>query len=320
MGGWLKLSLATATALLAMGPGASAAPRARPPASAARNLEGVWSADSYTQFERPVGFAGLVADPAEARAFETRLDTTKGVLIPPGFDTVGQVDSEFKAPSGHLARVRGQVRSSWITAPANGRLPYSAAGKARSEDRGGLDNPENVSPAERCLSSYGSSAPLLPSRDMAVVQIVQSPGSVAILAETNNDARLIAMNGAHHPLQPPSWSGDAVGRWDGDTLVVDTVGFRSPWVSRDFLVHSADAHVVERFTRVAADELLYRFTLTDPKAFTAPVEGEMSLRRIGGRLFESACHEGNYALTNMLAGARKAEQKPSSSVPSGSTP
>lgn len=234
MGRWRWLS-AAAAALLAMRWAGAAASFPRLSPAAARDLEGVWSADSYTQFERPPGFVGLVPTTAEALTFKARLDKTKGVLIPPGSDTVGQVASEFKAPSGHLARVRGELHSSWITSPADGRLPYTVAGKARSEDWGGLDNPENVSTAERCLSSYGSSAPLQPSRDMAVIQIVQTPGYVALLAETNNDVRLVAMNQPHHPLQPRTWSGDGVGRWEGSTLVVDTVGFRGAWVSRDFL-------------------------------------------------------------------------------------
>ena len=318
MGRWRRLGAAAAV-VVAVGSTTASAMSRKPASSETRDLEGVWSADSYTQFERPKGFAGLASTPEEARAFEERLDKTKGVLIPPGFDVVGQVETEFKVPVGHLARVRGEVRSSWITAPADGRLPYTPAAKARSDDRGGLDNPEDVSTAERCLSSYGSSPPLLPSRDTALLQIVQAPGRVALAAETNHDIRLVTMNGAHDPRRPPSWSGDAVGRWDGDTLVVDTVGFRDPWIHRDFLVHSAQAHVVERFTRLGPDELLYRFTLNDPLALTAPVEGEMSLHRAHGRLFEFACHEGNYSLANMLAGARRTERTVDVAVPAAST-
>ena len=304
-----------ALALLAAAAGATAARRPAP--TRPSDLEGLWTTASYTQLQRPKELKRLVVTAEEARAYEAQLAATHGIVLP-GKDKVGQIDSEFSESGEHLARIDGQIRSSWIVSPADGRLPFTPAARARWEARGGFDNPEDRSPAERCLTASGSSPPQLSTMDANLLRIVQTRATVAIASEKNHDLRLIALDRPRDPRQPPSWAGDSVGRWEGRTLVVETLGFRAGWIDRLFLLHSGEARVVERFTRTSADELRYDFTIVDPLAFTEPVKGEMLFRRTAGPLYEFACHEGNYSLTHVLAAARQGRQdeaKPATATP-----
>ena len=171
---------------------------------------------------------------------------------------------------------------------------------------GPYDNPEQRPLAERCLMGFGSTAgpPMLPVLYNNLKRIVQSDDTVMILVEMVHDARVVRMNQEHAPPGIRSWLGDSVGHWEGDTLVVDTTNFSDgPALGGA----SRNLHVVERFSRIDADTLLYRFTVDDPTVWTAPWGGEYVWPASGDRVYEYACHEANYSFGGILRGARLLE-------------
>jgi hypothetical protein len=295
---------------------AAAAPAAyRPPRtrSGAPSLEGVWTGGTYTQLERPAEFKGLVATPAEIKAFEARLATTGGVNVPPGVDPIGQVTSEFPETGPGLSRIRGEARTSHIVDPADGQIPWTA--QARKDLHIGehgwqhYDNPEERPHNERCLAASITGPPLLPAEDANILQILQTPDHVVVLTERYHDARVIRLAAGPPPPGPGSWLGDSTGRWDGETLVVQTRNLKGGVLGHgDDLYLSGRTQVEERFTRIAEGEILYAFTVSDPYLFTQPWRGEIVLRTSPGRYFSYDCHEGNYALTNILTAARLGRQ------------
>ena len=272
----------------------------------APDLQGAWTNNALTRLERPPGVASLVVSGPEAAALQARL--TKGLRERPG-DVVGQGESEW--PEGaELARIDGRIRTSWIIDPADGRLPYTpAARKARGAAGGGLDDPEDLSPSDRCLgASWGAAGPPMLNPPYAPgYRIVQTADEVVILTEINHEVRHIRLNAAHGAIR--QWGGDSVGRWEGDTLVVETVKFHPQESYRaPVLLMSPHARVIERFTRIAPREIRYAFEVDDPATFTSAWRGETPLHASTAPMFEYACHEGNYSLPGMLAGARKAER------------
>jgi hypothetical protein len=305
----LVLALCSAAGVAAAAqPGSYPGPRT---AWGAPDLGGVWTSASYTKLQRPDDFAALVATPAEARAYEAKLKTYHGVAEPPpGADAVGQTGSEFFEAGDGLTRIRGQLRSSWIVDPASGRLPYRPDARQRLgvNTPDALDGPE-VRPAfERCVTSTGSAPPLLAGNDANLYEFVETPDHVAILAEKNHETRIVPLNVPRDPNAPPSWSGNSVGRWEGDTLVVETQGFRDAVIDRGpFLYQSGAARIVERFTRLSARELLYQFEVTDPEVFTQTWRGETIFKAAKGPIYEYACHEGNRSIVNILRAARQAD-------------
>jgi hypothetical protein len=174
--------------------------------------------------------------------------------------------------------------------------------------RGIADGPESRSLGERCLLSFGSSAgpPMLPTMYNSYYQIVQSPDSVMILVEMVHDARIVRINGKPAPSNIKKYMGDSVGHWEGDTLVVRTTNFHP---EQNFMGSSENMVATERFTRVAKDQILYRFTIEDPTTFTAPFTGELPFMAVDASVYEYACHEGNYALPGILAAEREAEKR-----------
>ena len=173
--------------------------------------------------------------------------------------------------------------------------------------RGKFDNPEERPLAERCILGFNSGPPMVPSAYNNNVQIVQTPASVAIVNEMIHNARLVDLTGRRH--FPPSMrfqTGDSIGRWDGDTLVVDTTNFS---IEGGFRGASTNLHLVERFTRVGPDALRYEFTVDDPSTWTRTWSVSMPMVRSTELMFEYACHEGNYALTDVLKGARYQEKQ-----------
>jgi hypothetical protein len=147
---------------------------------------------------------------------------------------------------------------------------------------------------------------MLPTMYNSNYQIFQGPGYVVIMAEMVHDARMIRIGGKHAPSAIRKWMGDSIGHWEGDTLVVETTNFRP---EQSFYGSSANMVVTERFTRTAKDQIVYRFTINDPTNFTNPFTGELPLTGYPNELFEYACHEGNYALPGILAGAREQEKE-----------
>jgi len=317
--------------------------RAPRTAYGAPDLQGVWSNASLTHMQRPPELKSLVVSPAEAARYERetaakkRHVPTASDAPPPATDAVGQeAEDLYFLPSGDLARIGKQIRSSWIVDPADGRLPYTAAAKAEAKaaeygDDHVFDNPETRPFDERCVLGVGGSAgpPFVNPGENAQLQILQTRDYVVILAEMNHDARIVRLRDRRHaPAVIKPWMGDSVGWWEGDTLVVETVNFnpgeRWHWNAGDYVLVAEGAKVVERFTRTGRDSIVYRFSVDDRTNYTQAWSGEMPLNRTAGPIYEYACHEGNYALPGILAGARRAERDlaaaSSAPTPSGSPP
>ena len=173
-----------------------------------------------------------------------------------------------------------------------------------------FDNVEARDTDERCLTGTGDGAPIVNSHDANTLEIVQTPGHVAILTEKNHAVRIIRIGAAAPgPGEPTEWPGVSVGRWEGATLVVETT-HRRPGITRitDNFSLSDQSRVVERFTRTGPKEISYLFEVADPTLFTQTWRGEMVFRASEGRLFEYACHEGNYSLPSILSAARQGNQ------------
>ena len=228
----------------------------------------------------------------------------------------------WKDPGTRLIDINGEKRASIITSPANGQMPprVGAAGNAQAQQRARMahrtDNPEGFSLGERCLLSFGSSAgpPMLPLMYNNTYQIVQTKDEVAIDVEMVHDVRHIRLNAQHGPSSVKLWMGDSIGHWEGDTLVVETVNMRPEQGLRG---GSPNQKVIEKFRRIGPHSLSYQFTVIDPDVYAAPFSGEVEMRTTKGQVYEYACHEGNYALTGMLAGARAEEKK---QAEAGATP
>jgi len=286
--------------------------------AAAPDLEGVWTNASLTGLERPEELRALEVSEAEAKAFEATHDGTPAI---PG-DDVGHSTSEWWDLGVKLSRMDGKIRSSWLTDPPDGRLPYTEAGrKALGAQVNAMlsayDGPEVRPAPERCLVGAASTStpPILNAAYNSNLQIVQTADHVVIVTEMTRDARIIPLrDGRRAP--GPVWSGLSVGRWEGETLVIETVGFHpgEEWRMPAALYISVDAKVTERFTRISADEIRYAFTVEDPKTFTQTWRGDMPLRRATRPMYEFACHEGNYSLTGVLAGARHGERTATSAT------
>ena len=282
-------------------------------ASGQPDLQGVWTSMSLTELERPPELPTLAVTEAQARAYEAKQDGTPGIPN----DVVGQNEAEWWEIGAKLGRLDGHPVSSWLIDPANGRLPYSPAGlkalRAAQRAMGAsFDGPESRPAPERCVtgSSSATGAPMLNGAYSSLIQIVQTAADVVIVAEMNHDARIISLRDAAPPPAARDWSGLSVGRWEGDTLVVVTTNFhpQAGWRPPSGLYLSPKARVTERFTRTGKDEIRYAFTVEDPSVFTQVWRAEMPIERSPKPMFEYACHEGNYSLGGVLAGARETER------------
>jgi hypothetical protein len=225
--------------------------------------------------------------------------------------------------------IDNQKRTSIIVDPINGRPPaLTAAARQRQASRvqrptsdqaesddpglegaaGAYDDPERRPLAERCLLGFGSTSgpPALPVLYNNLHQIVYGKDTVMILNEMNHDARVVRMNSQHLPPTVRKWLGDSIGHWEGDTLVVDTTNFTD---KTRFRGSTEKLHVVERFSRLDDKTLLYRFTIEDPDTWVSPWTGEYTWPATDASLYEYACHESNYALGNILRGARQRDRE-----------
>jgi hypothetical protein len=219
--------------------------------------------------------------------------------------------------------VVSNLRTSLITDPPNGRLPEAtpearAAADARAAYRRahGFDSAQDRPLAERCIVWPHEGPPTLPVGYNSNFQIMQTDDHLVVLIEMVHDARIIALDDSDTRAQEiPQWLGNSRGRWDGDTLVVETTGFTGR-TGRGDLVYSDAARVTERFTLSDENTILYQFTVDDPKTWTAPWSGEYPMTRVDGPMFEYACHEGNYGLAHNLSG-RRAEEKAAAEAAAG---
>jgi hypothetical protein len=303
-------------ALLAASASGRGAALAAKPVRGIPDLQGVWSNRTGTPLERPPSFKSLVLSEADAQAFDRRQSS---VITPIPGDDVGQAEADWFQPAPPLVRIRGEARTSVIVDPADGRLPYSAAGHkelaARMQAMGGFDGPESRPAPERCLIGFGApaDAPILYApQTTGAYQFIQTRDHLVIRTETNNDMRVIELNpgvAAVGTMRP--WMGASRGRWEGESLVVETSRFNPGETLRSVqyqLCLSRDARVTERFTRPSPGEILYAFAVDDPSLFTQIWRGELIFTASSAPIYEYACHEGNYSLSNILAGARRGEQ------------
>ena len=278
------------------------------------DLSGTWSTATITPLERPAELAGKESfTAAEAADYERVVVERTNRDQRPGDAAadVARAYNDFWWDSG--TRVVPTRRTSLVVDPPDGRVPaLTAAAQQRQAAlaevrklRGPADHPEDRNLWERCLTR-GLPTAMLPQVYNNNYQIVQTADHVVILAEMIHDARVIPLDGrAHLPAHLRFWMGDSVGRWDGDTLVVETTNFTDKTNYRGSTDH---LRLVERFTRTAQDILTYRVTVHDPSTFTQPWTIELPVRRSDGEIYEYACHEANYGLEGILRGHR-AEEK-----------
>jgi hypothetical protein len=289
---------ATLLTSLVLAAGSLALQAQRP--AAPSGLDGIWNYATMTPLERPRDLAGKATlTPAEAAEYERatieRQSATNNTAGPDWWD-----------PG---TRVLTGGRTSLIVDPADGRVPaltpdaqQRAAARAQARrTRGAADGPEDFALNERCLNWSVAGPPMLPGVYNNNVQIVVTKDYVAIVNEMIHDARVVPMDGRPHGTVP-RWMGDSRGRWDGATLVVDTIGFTDRTAFRGA---TPQLHLVERFTRVDADTIEYRFTAEDPATWTRPFTAAFPMKKTGGPMYEYACHEGNErSIVGMLRGAR----------------
>jgi hypothetical protein len=277
------------------------------------DLQGVWTNATITPLERPRDLAEKqFLTEAEAKALEKKTADSRVDRAPDPGDPGGY--NEFWWDRGN--KVVGTRRTSLIVDPPDGRIPpLTPEAQQRARDRAAFnaqhatDGPENRSLQDRCLLLQTAGPPMLPAGYNNNYQIVQGPGYVVILVEMIHDARVIPIDGRSH-LQGNvrQWKGDSRGHWEGNTLVVDTTNFTG---KTNFRGSGESLHIVERFTRTAPDAILYEFTVNDPASFTKLWTAQLPMTKSQGPLYEYACHEGNYAMVNILAGAREEERKTS---------
>ena len=311
------------------------------------DLQGTYDLATMTPVERPRG-APATYTQDQARKLETaaaerkaRQDAPiagdrgappKGGSGPGGGagGSVGGYNGGWLDMGSSYTVVDGQVRTSLVMDPADGHLPpYTAEAQKRLAGQrarptsdatestdpdlertpGAYDDPERRPLGERCLLGFGSTAgpPALPDYFYNNLhQIVQTRDSVMILTEMVHDVRIVRMNSEHLPKTIRKWLGDSIGHWEGETLVVDTTNFTD---KTRFRGSTDNLHVVERFTRTGPKTLLYKFTVDDPATWAKPWSGEYTWPLTDSHIYEYACHEANYALSDILSGARAREKE-----------
>jgi hypothetical protein len=294
----------------------SRAVRAQRPASRP-DLQGTWNGSTRTPLERPQQFRGRSAfTPQEAAEYLRGSEGRVRSRLPTSADRQMQIDLDDTFVEVERMPLDG-LRTSLIIDPPDGMLPPLlpvAQARIASRPKRSFDDPETLGLAERCLlGSFGASGgslaspPMIPSESLpSFYRIVQTDGHVLIFAEWVHDARMIRLGGRHLPPEIRNWLGDSIARYEGQTLVVDTTNFR-----RD--THNLNSgerlHVVERFTRVDAKTLRYRVTVEDPDTWATPWTAEWPFYATDVALFSVECHEGNYAIENILRGARAEERR-----------
>ena len=273
------------------------------------DLQGIWSNATTTPLERPssAGGKGNLTD-EETAELQKETSANRNTDRRQGIGT----DADVARAYNEVWWERGQVlnRTSLIIDPDNGRLPpLTAEGQklmdARTATRrshGPADSWEDRPLQERCLVYHG--VPPLPTGYNNNYHIVQTPGYVSILHEEIHEVRMIPLDGRPHlPSNVRLWLGDSRGRWEGNTLVVETTNFKDR--SNLFRFPASPLiKVIERFTRTGEDHIDYRFTIEDPGMYQRPWTAILPMTKIAGPIYEYACHEGNYGMTDMLRGAR----------------
>ncbi|MGH1470623.1 MAG: hypothetical protein ACRBCS_05480 [Cellvibrionaceae bacterium] len=293
------------------------------------SLQGIWSNVSVTDLQRKEGVKSLVLSPQEAAALEgkdfynirTKEDAKpnskkENETLLDGSDLLsGGGYNAFWVDAGTThGVVKGEIRSSWIVDPDNGRIPYTNSGREKIStlrDRSRAnDGPEGRTMSDRCLIGFGGTGgpPMLNVLYNNTYQFVQTDDYLMILVEMAHDARIIRINQQHNPANVTRWLGDSIGYWEGDTFVVETKHWNSIQANRGPIYHSQKGKVIERFSRYSDNQIFYEFTIDDPEFYSQPWRGEMSFNSTEGPVYEYACHEGNIALPGILKGARHQER------------
>jgi|JI10StandDraft_1071094.scaffolds.fasta_scaffold19164_7 hypothetical protein len=313
----------------AQAPALSTKPMSNPPRTVdgRPDLQGFWNNTSVTRLERPQDVSQLVFTEEQATRYE---QGSHWVVNARNQDTQ-KVDTNAAPPSGkgsdfnllgynsfwldagnHLARVKGEVRTSWIVDPPSGKLPVRAGANKAFEGFGSFDTYETRPLSERCLLFGRQAGPIMQN---AIYnnnfQFVQTPDTVMILVEMVHEPRIIPLfkskaDAKYRPSAIKPWFGDSVGWYEGDTLVVETKNVNPAQVQA---MISPTGTLTERFSRWSDEQILYEFTVDDPAYYTQAWKGEMSLNRSAQPLYEYACHEGNYSFAGILQGARVLESQ-----------
>jgi hypothetical protein len=302
--------------LIAQGTGASAksamprTPDGRP------DLQGFWSFANITPFERPTNLGDkAVLSEQEAAEFEQENAARSKQDENRKRGTAADLGRAYNdAWYDRGTRVASTRQTSIVVDPPNGRIPaMTADGQARAtarqnarKQRGPADGPEDRSIGERCILGFNAGPPFAPSAYNNNIQIVQTRDYVMIMTEMVHDARIVPLDGRPHlPSKSKLWMGDSRGRWEGDTLVVETTNFSEKNLYRGA---TENIKLTERFTRNANGTLTYEFTINDPATWTAPWTGRVPLEPLEDRIYEYACHEGNYGMDGILKGTRAEER------------
>jgi len=283
------------------------------PSDAHPDFEGIWSSSTATPLERPARLKDKeYFTPQEASQWE-RQAAARNRDQPVNPDSFASYNALFYEHGTKLAK---SLRTSIIIEPSDGKLPpltpAAAAEKTRRTEL--LRHPRKAADMglqDQCLI-FSTAVPMLPYIYNSNFQIIQTGDSIMLNVEMIHDTRVLRMNRQSHlPPEVRLWLGDSLGHWEGSTLVVDTTNFND---NRGFFgdaggifIYDRNLHVTERFTLLDAATILYRFEVDDPTTYTRPWKGELTLTRSSSRIFEYACHEGNYALPDLLRGFRAAE-------------
>ncbi len=331
--GWMRLG-ASLSALLLMSASAGAAFAQQGYASPKTpdgypDLQGTWTNASITTLERADRYTSTVLKPEEvekataehpqivrlvtediANTPRTGLLTGRDLLMGRGYNAF------WIDPGTRFGVVKGETRTAWITDPPSGKIPYTEAGRKLAhagDEKLGYSDPESRPLPDRCLATGGRTGPpMINGLYNNHYQIVQTPTHVLIHTEMISHARVIPLTKDHNAsaksIQP--LFGDSIAHYDGDKLVIETTSFSPYHAWQDHPAYlSANAKVIERFSHVADDKLLYEFTVEDPTFYSQPWSGEISYWNDGERIYEYACHEGNSAMAGILQGARVREAK-----------
>ena len=310
----LFLLLAALAVLSPFAAGQGAKPAARP------NFDGIWNSATATPLERPLQLKDKAFfTPEEAAAWERQVGNRNQELSPEALaksTSTGTYNVFFREFGTRIVKT---LRTSIITDPPDGRIPAltPAAAEVKRRRLAGIKNPASAQDTglqDRCLAFLTSGPPLLPYTYNSNYQIIQTDEAFVIHSEMIHETRIIHLDGRPHlPRSLRFWTGDSIGHWVGDTLVVDTTNFND---AGGFYGDAGgnfgwdrNLHVIERFRLLDRDTLLYQFEMHNPTAFTQSWKGELTMTRSTGNIYEFACHEGNYSLSNILRGYRAIERK-----------
>ena len=337
----LLLAVAAVSVFSAAATSAQTAPPAKSKAAAADkawtpprtpdghpDLQGIWGTSSLTPLARTADLGNKqFFTPEEAVAFEKKRKESDDRDRRDGSSEadVGRAYNDAWQDRGnHVAK---NLRTSLVIDPPSGKIPPLTPEAQKKFDAAAAyfaahpaDSAEELPLYDRCLLFSQGGPPMMPGNYNNNYEILQSPRYVAILAEQGSQLRVIPTDGRPHlPKNVSEWMGDSRGRWEGNTLVVDTTNLRFNQLSRFGFAYQngmtdQNLHITERFTRTAPDMIIYQATIDDPTVYTQPWTIEEVMYPLGGAIYEYACHEGNYALSDILAGARADEKKAAQQV------